>query len=133
MKNELLELREILIATVRAIDESGQLPTNRINRRLSKDEIITVGAKYYGATPEELKVKARGMWAKQRQVLCAVLYNNMEGASYPKIAPLLGYVNHGTVMHHVKIVNEALDGSRYGYDDVISDYKEILRRLYVTE
>jgi len=132
MKNQLLELRELLITAVHTIDKMYPLEDNTRDR-LPSEVIVNVGAKYYGVEPEELHTKGRGIWAQRRQVLCAVLYNNMEGASLQRVATLLGYKTHDNVLHHVRIVNDALDGVVYGYGDIVKDYKEILRRLYVTE
>lgn len=126
---ELLEIRAQVADILDYIDKL--LPkTKAINQRIDAKLLMDASLKFYGITKAELVEKTRGQSAKRRQVICAVLYNNMEGATYRKVADMLGYRKHETVLHHERIINGALKGDHYGYDAEVREYKDIVKKAY---
>lgn len=127
--SELLKIRAQIVDILEQIDKL--LPkTQVLNHRIDIDLLMSAALKFYGITKAELIQKKRGHSAQRRRVICAVLYNNMTGATYRKIADKLGYKEHETVIHHERIINSALNGDCYGYDAEVREYKSIVKIAY---
>ena len=75
----------------------------------TQDSIINAVCKYFNITKDQLTQKTRKREiVEARQVACVLIRKNFPRLSYEKIGNMLGGLNHATMIHAIKKVDNML-------------------------
>jgi len=146
MKNNVLdEMRANLWDTIKIIDgiKARGMEDEFINelvkpkklKRIPPNVLLDKICAHYHITPEKLAQNGRHAdISDKRKVACKIIRDfgmgqGNEPTSYKRIASMLGYSQHATVISHLKLMEKALDGSHFGYDHLAKEYTDIKREI----
>ena len=97
------------------------------------DQIIAGICDYFHITYDQLKIRSRNSGIVAKRQITAHVLRNYTMASHYRIATLLGYRNHATVIHHVRAMDNSLSEKAFGDAKVRQQYQNILDYLCLTK
>lgn len=144
-QNALDEIRTTLWTAIKTIDDIKargmeeefleQIAKPKKPKRMPPDVLLKKVCDHYHVTPIQLSQPSRHAdFSDKRKVACKIIFDFGMGqgnkpTSYKRIASMLGYAQHGTVISHLRLMDRALDGSHFGYDHLAKDYADIKREI----
>ena len=145
MSNVLDEMRAKLWDTIKIIDGIKargmedefieKLVKPKKLKRIPPNILLDKICVHYHTTPDKLAQNGRHAdISDKRKVACKIIRDfgmgqGNEPTSYKRIASMLGYAQHATVISHLKLMERALDGSHFGYDHLAKEYTDIKREI----
>lgn len=126
-QGELKELRQVLVRSIKKID--CILTNPRMRDKEMEDRILSGLCEYYGITLPELRRYKRNPELVERRQVAAYLLKTHTKRTLAQIAKVLGYRNHGTVLHHVNEVSDKLSDDFYSDKKFKKTYHTILNYL----
>jgi len=106
-----------------------------INKGLAKSDSISaeylIGGlcDYYGINRDELITRRRNANLVRRRRMAAKLLSIHTDCTLAQIAIILGYRNHGSILYHLRVIDEQLSKNYYGYLETKTEYKQLLKHL----
>lgn len=143
--NELDQIRTTLWSAIKTIDgiKARGMEDEFLDKikkpaklkRIPPDVLLKKICDHYHITPTQLATNTRHHnFSDRRKVACKIIRDFGMGqggdpTSHKRIASMLGYAQHGTVMSHLKLMERALDGSHFGYDHLAKEYADIKQEI----
>ncbi len=125
--DDLVKLKEELSLVLWKIDN---ILAHRNIKPVKLSNYIMEGVcSYYDISPEQLKNYYRGKDFITKKKHIAYLLREYACIPLIEIAKLLGYKNHGTVLHHVKHAKDMLSDNFYHDDNFKKVHDELLKYL----
>jgi chromosomal replication initiation ATPase DnaA len=143
--NELDQIRTTLWSAIKTIDgiKAKGMEDEFLDKikkpvkikRMPPDVLLKKICDHYHTTPVQLVTNTRHHdFSDKRKVACKIIRDfgmgqGNEPTSYKRIASMLGYQQHATVISHLKLMDKALGGTHYGYDHLAKEYTDIKREI----
>lgn len=137
MTEDLKILKQRAWELIKAIDrvsimgsDQELLPKKKIKVYYGTDYVIDICCEHFSITRDELTYARRmGDYVSRRVITMKLLMEFTKGTGVGEITNLLGYKQHGTILHHLKEFNQILDGKVYDHKYMKRDYEAIKKRL----
>jgi len=98
-------------------------------QRVSTKYIVTGVCDFYKISEDDLKKHSRKPDVIERRRLTCLLLRIYTKNNLKSIAISLGYVNHATVLHHIKKAKNFLSNELYSCEETKITYKKLLNHL----